>query len=86
MKSEKADTPFRHVLIAQDTGSAIIGPARADIFFGSGEEIGHVAGRIKQHGQFVMLVPKTVKFVGDSPATPSPRHVEASTGLAQSSR
>jgi membrane-bound lytic murein transglycosylase A len=79
IKSEKPDTPFRRLLIAQDTGSAIVGPARADIFFGSGEEIGHVAGRIKQHGQFVMLVPKTVKLVGDSPAGPSPRQVEAST-------
>jgi peptidoglycan lytic transglycosylase A len=77
IKTEKPDTPFRRLLIAQDTGSAIVGPARADIFFGSGEEIGHVAGRIKQHGQFIMLVPKTVKVVGDSPATPAPRHLEA---------
>ena len=34
------------------------GPARADIYFGHGEEIGHIAGRIKQYGQFVMLVPQ----------------------------
>jgi membrane-bound lytic murein transglycosylase A len=86
IQSEKPETPFRRLLIAQDTGSAIIGPARADIFFGSGEEIGHVAGRIKQHGQFVMLVPKTVKLVGDSPATPAPRQLEANTGSVQSSR
>jgi membrane-bound lytic murein transglycosylase A len=85
IQSEKPETPFRRLLIAQDTGSAIIGPARADIFFGSGEEIGHVAGRIKQHGQFVMLVPKTVKLVGDSPPTPAPRQLEANTGTAQSS-
>jgi len=85
IKTEKPDTPFRRLLIAQDTGSAIIGPARADIFFGSGEEIGHVAGRIKQRGQFVMLVPNSVKLVGDSPALPAPRHA-ASTGAAQSGR
>ena len=60
IKSEKPDTPFRHLAVAQDTGTAIVGPARADIYFGSGEDIGHVAGRIKQHGTFVMLVPSTV--------------------------
>ncbi len=45
-------------MIAQDTGSAIIGPARADIYFGSGETIGSIAGRVKQPGRFVMLVPR----------------------------
>jgi membrane-bound lytic murein transglycosylase A len=58
--SEKPETKFRRLLVAQDTGSAIIGAARADIYFGHGEEISHVAGRIKQHGQFVMLVPRSV--------------------------
>jgi membrane-bound lytic murein transglycosylase A len=68
--SETPETPFRRLLIAQDTGSAIVGPARADIFFGAGEEVGHVAGRIKQHGQFVMLVPKSVHLTGDSAGAP----------------
>ena len=60
IESEKPETPFRHLTVAQDTGTAIVGPARADIYFGSGEAIGHVAGRIKQHGTFVMLVPSSV--------------------------
>ena len=47
-------------MIAQDTGSAIVGPARADIYFGAGEDIGSVAGRIKQNGRFVMLVPASL--------------------------
>jgi membrane-bound lytic murein transglycosylase A len=86
--SEKPETPFRRLLIAQDTGSAIVGPARADIFFGAGEEIGHVAGRIKQHGQFVMLVPKSVALTGDSPGAsgvplPRPRPREIETRTAQ---
>jgi membrane-bound lytic murein transglycosylase A len=68
--SEKPDTKFRRLLVAQDTGSAIIGPARADIYFGAGEEIGHVAGCIKQHGQFVMLVPQSVAVKG-SDVTPA---------------
>jgi membrane-bound lytic murein transglycosylase A len=56
--SDKPETKFRHLMVAQDTGSAIIGPARADIYFGSAENIGSVAGRIKQPGRFAMLVPK----------------------------
>ena len=72
--SETPDTKFRRLLVAQDTGSAIIGPARADIYFGSGEEIGRVAGRIKQNGKFVMLVPRSVAVKGsiDIPI-PKPR-------------
>ena len=64
IESEKPETKFRHLLFAQDTGSAIVGPARADIYFGHGEEISHIAGRIKQHGQFVMLVPQSVSVSG----------------------
>jgi membrane-bound lytic murein transglycosylase A len=65
--SEKPDTQFRHLLFAQDTGSAIIGAARADIYFGHGEETSHIAGRIKQHGQFVMLAPQGVAVNGSAP-------------------
>ena len=64
IESETPNTKFRRLLVAQDTGAAIIGPARADIYFGHGEEISHIAGRIKQHGQFVMLVPRSVAVQG----------------------
>jgi membrane-bound lytic murein transglycosylase A len=60
LRNEKTLTPFQHLMVAQDTGSAIVGPARADIYFGHGEEVGHIAGRLRQHGEFVMLVPKGV--------------------------
>jgi membrane-bound lytic murein transglycosylase A len=50
--------------VAQDTGSAIRGPARADIYFGRGPDIPSIAGRIKQFGKFVMLVPKDVTVTG----------------------
>jgi membrane-bound lytic murein transglycosylase A len=62
--SEKPETSFRHLLIAQDTGSAIVGPARADIYFGHGDNVASIAGRIKQFGQFVMLVPQSVTVNG----------------------
>ncbi|NDV88397.1 transglycosylase [Aurantimonas aggregata] len=49
--------PFNRLMIAQDTGSAIIGPARADIYVGSGFEAGRVAGRIRDAADFTVLVP-----------------------------
>jgi membrane-bound lytic murein transglycosylase A len=70
IESEKPETKFQHLMIAQDTGSAIVGAARADIYFGHGEGIGSIAGRIKQYGQFVMLVPRSVSVKGDG-APPS---------------
>jgi peptidoglycan lytic transglycosylase A len=58
--SETPDTKFRRLMVGQDTGSAIIGPARADIYFGAGDEAGRIGGRIKQPGRFVMLVPREI--------------------------
>ena len=77
IESEKPDTKFQRLLVAQDTGSAIIGPARADIYFGTGDRLGSIAGRIKQHGQFVMLAPRSVEVKGtiDIPL-PKPRPKE----------
>jgi membrane-bound lytic murein transglycosylase A len=57
IQSEKPDTRFSRLMIAQDTGGAIVGPARADIYLGAGEEAARAAGRFKHFGQFVMLVP-----------------------------
>ena len=39
-------------MIAQDTGSAIVGPARGDIFFGSGDAAGEIAGKVKHAADF----------------------------------
>src|SRR5262249_28944779 len=58
IESDRSKTPFRRLMIAQDTGSAIVGPARADLYFGAGAEAGRVAGRLKNNARFVMLVPK----------------------------
>ena len=77
IESEKPETKFQRLLVAQDTGSAIIGPARADIYFGTGDKLGSIAGRIKQFGQFVMLAPRNVEVKGtiDIPL-PKPRPKE----------
>ena len=50
-------SPFRRLMVAHDTGSAIVGPARADIFFGAGEAAGARAGAIRHRGAFVVLAP-----------------------------
>ena len=52
-----APTPFRRLMIAQDTGSAILGPARADIFFGQGDDAGLRAGAIRHPARFTVLLP-----------------------------
>jgi membrane-bound lytic murein transglycosylase A len=57
---ERPATRFRRLMIGQDTGSAIVGPARADLYFGAGDNAGRVAGRIKQMGRFIMLVPREI--------------------------
>jgi membrane-bound lytic murein transglycosylase A len=44
-------------MIAQDTGGAIKGAQRADIFYGTGFEAGEAAGQIKDGGRMVVLVP-----------------------------
>ncbi len=52
-------SPFRRLMIAQDTGSAIIGAAPADIFFGSGPAAGARAGVIRHACDFVVLLPRS---------------------------
>jgi membrane-bound lytic murein transglycosylase A len=49
---------FEKLMIAQDTGSAILGAARADLFFGSGEEAGAWAGNIRHAGDFFVFLPE----------------------------
>jgi membrane-bound lytic murein transglycosylase A len=50
--------PFRRLMIAQDTGSAITGPARGDLFAGSGEAAGAIAGVVRNAADFYALVPR----------------------------
>lgn len=50
--------PFRRLMLAEDTGSAIVGPARGDVFFGCGPAAGEIAGRLRHAPRaFVVLVP-----------------------------
>ncbi|WBT38610.1 murein transglycosylase A [Hyphomicrobium sp. DMF-1] len=49
---------FARLMIAQDVGSAIRGPERGDIYFGSGTEAGALAGTTKHAGRFFVLLPR----------------------------
>jgi membrane-bound lytic murein transglycosylase A len=72
IESERSKTPFRRLMIGQDTGSAIVGPARADLYFGAGAEAGKVSGRIRHNARFVMLVPKSLDPVARGRKMPVP--------------
>ena len=48
---------FQKLMIAQDTGSAIVGEARGDLFIGSGAKAGLIAGRTKQMADFYLFLP-----------------------------
>ncbi|AFL54379.1 membrane-bound lytic murein transglycosylase A [Sinorhizobium fredii] len=50
--------PFGRLMLALDTGSAIVGPARGDIFTGSGEMAGALAGSVRNDADFYILVPR----------------------------
>lgn len=50
--------PFRRLMIAQDTGSAITGRARGDIFAGTGSAAGEVAGGARHAADFYALLPR----------------------------
>ena len=55
---EKAgETPMNRLMVAQDTGSAIKSAQRADIFFGTGDEAGRQAGRLRDGGRMYVLLP-----------------------------
>lgn len=54
--------PLRRLMVAQDTGSAIRGAQRADIFYGTGAEVGEIAGRVRDPGRIVVLLPLEQAF------------------------
>lgn len=52
--------PFRRLMIAQDTGSAIVGPARGDLFAGCGAAAGEIAGVVRHEADFYALIPRAL--------------------------
>lgn len=52
---------FQRLMVAQDVGSAIRGPERGDLYFGTGDEAGRLAGGTKHPGTFYVLLPDSVQ-------------------------
>ena len=52
---------FRRLMVAQDTGGAIRGAVRADVFWGPGAGAADIAGRMKSAGRYWFLVPRPRK-------------------------
>ena len=73
IEGRKLASPFRRLMIAQDTGSAIVGPARADLYWGAGDEAGRIAGRIRHPGRFVMLLPRELDIAAAGRESPLPK-------------
>ncbi|WP_344844249.1 murein transglycosylase A [Celeribacter arenosi] len=60
---EKAGAdPIHRLMIAQDTGSAIKGAQRADVFYGTGDKAGKQAGRIRDPGRVIVLLPIQIAY------------------------
>ncbi|MEA2988335.1 MAG: rane-bound lytic murein transglycosylase [Alphaproteobacteria bacterium] len=72
IEGPRPTTKFRRLMVSQDTGSAIVGPARADLYWGAGDDAGRIAGRIRQQGRFVMLLPRELDLVEAGKAMPLP--------------
>lgn len=58
---------FNRLMIAQDVGSAIKGPERGDIYFGSGDAAGKLAGVTKHPGNFIVLLPNSTSARAEAP-------------------
>ena len=72
IESTRAASPFRRLMIAQDTGSAIVGPARADLYWGAGDDAARIAGRIRTNGRFVLLLPRELDMIAAGRHMPLP--------------
>jgi 3D (Asp-Asp-Asp) domain-containing protein len=72
IEGRKLASPFHRLMIAQDTGSAIVGPARADLYWGAGDEAGRIAGRIRHPARFVMLLPRELDIAAAGREAPLP--------------
>jgi membrane-bound lytic murein transglycosylase A len=53
--------PWRRLLIAQDTGGAILGPVRGDIYFGHDARAADIAGRTGGAGRMWLLLPRSIR-------------------------
>ncbi len=60
LDATQPDADFRRLVIAQDTGGAIRGPVRGDIYWGAGKAAESIAGRMAHKGRLFIFLPKPV--------------------------
>jgi membrane-bound lytic murein transglycosylase A len=58
--SDPGDQPLRRLMLAQDTGGAITGGVRGDVFWGHGARAAAIAGRMKNAGEWFLLLPRAL--------------------------
>jgi membrane-bound lytic murein transglycosylase A len=63
-------SPISRFVLNQDTGGAIRGPGRVDLFWGRGEDAELAASEMKQLGELYFLVPKPSRRIVAAPARP----------------
>lgn len=64
VENPEGGPPIRRLVVAQDTGSAIKGPVRGDLFWGFGPRAEEMAGRMRSRGSYYLLIPR--KGVGEA--------------------
>ncbi len=60
-RDPERETPLQRIVVAQDTGSAIKGPVRGDLFWGFGPQAALAAGGMKEQGNYYVLLPNIVR-------------------------
>ena len=56
----QGEAPLRRLMVAQDTGGAIKGVVRGDVFWGAGDRAEAIAGRMQSRGHLALLLPKAL--------------------------
>ena len=54
----QAEEPLNRLMVSQDTGGALHGPHRLDIFFGIGPDAEWAAGKQNTEGEVFWLLPR----------------------------
>jgi membrane-bound lytic murein transglycosylase A len=60
LEGDEETAPLQQLMIAQDTGGAIRGPVRGDVYIGSGKEAGEIAGKFNRQGKLYVLLPNAL--------------------------
>jgi membrane-bound lytic murein transglycosylase A len=72
--TSRPDRPLNALLVMQDTGGAIKGAVRGDVYWGYGAEAGSIAGRMRHQGRMTVLLPRAIaERLGSRAQFPVPR-------------